>query len=73
MSVPVSVHQPVPDRTLAVWLDLAPDLSCTDSTQAYWVDGEHQPTDLVAAVVTPWEVTGPEGWLGRLTWLMAPT
>ena len=25
-----------------------PDLSCTNSTQAYWVDVEHQPTDLVA-------------------------
>jgi hypothetical protein len=47
MSVPLSVHQPVPDRTLAVWLDSTPDLSCTDSTQAYCVDGEHQPTDLV--------------------------
>jgi hypothetical protein len=43
MSVPVSVHQPAPDRTLAVWLDSTPDLSSTDSTQAYWVDGEHQP------------------------------
>ena len=32
VSVPVSVHQPVPDSTLAVWLALAPDLSCTDST-----------------------------------------
>jgi hypothetical protein len=47
MSVPVSVHQPAPDRTLAVWLDWAPDLSSTDSTQAHCVDGDHQPTDLV--------------------------
>jgi hypothetical protein len=46
MAVPVAVHQPAPDRTLAVWLDSAPDLSSTDSTQAHWVDGEHQPTDL---------------------------
>jgi hypothetical protein len=38
-----------------------PDLSCVDSTQDYAVDVEHQPTDLVAAVVTPWEVT----WAGR--------
>jgi hypothetical protein len=46
MSVPVSVHQPSPERTQAVWLDLAPDLSCMNSTEAYCVDGEHQPTDL---------------------------
>jgi hypothetical protein len=42
----VAVHQPSPDRTLAVWLDSTPDLSCTNSTQAHCVDGEHQPTDL---------------------------
>jgi transposase InsO family protein len=29
------------------WLDLIPDLSCTNSTRAHWVDVEHQPTDLV--------------------------
>jgi hypothetical protein len=46
VSVPVSVHQPSPDRTLAVWLDSTPDLSSTNSTQAYCVDVEHQPTDL---------------------------
>jgi hypothetical protein len=46
VSVPVSVHQPAPDRTLTVWLDLAPDLSCTNSIQDYSVDVDHQPTDL---------------------------
>src|SRR5215203_5136816 len=59
VSVPVSVHQPALDRTVAVWLDSAPDLSCTDSTQAYCVDVEHQPTDLV-----PMEFVEPasRGW-----------
>jgi hypothetical protein len=47
MAVRVAVHQPSPDSTQAVWLDSTPDLSCTDSTQAHWVDVEHQPTDLV--------------------------
>jgi hypothetical protein len=47
MAVRVAVHQPSPDSTQAVWLDLAPDLSCTNSIQAHWVDVEHQPTDLV--------------------------
>jgi hypothetical protein len=46
VAVRVAVHQPAPDRTQAVWLDLAPDLSSTNSTQAYCVDVEHQPTDL---------------------------
>src|SRR4029453_15713627 len=41
-----AVHQPSPDSTQATWLDLAPDLSCTNSTQAHCVDVEHQPTDL---------------------------
>jgi hypothetical protein len=41
MSVPVSVHQPSSDRTLAVLLDSAPDLSCTDSTQDYCLDVDH--------------------------------
>jgi hypothetical protein len=31
---------------LRYWLDSAPHLSCADSTQAYCVDVEHQPTDL---------------------------
>src|SRR5829696_10152393 len=53
MSVPVSVHQPAPDRTLAVWLDSTPDLSSTNSTQADCMDGEHQPTDLVVGVRIP--------------------
>jgi hypothetical protein len=41
MSVPVAAHQPAPDRTLAVWLDSTPELSCTDSTQAHCLDAEH--------------------------------
>ena len=40
--VRVAVHQSAPDRTLAVWLDSAP---CTNSTQEYAVDGEHQPCE----------------------------
>ena len=47
MAVRVAVHQPSPDRPLAIWLDSAPELSCTDSTQAHGVDVEHQPTDLM--------------------------
>jgi hypothetical protein len=50
VAVSVAVHQPAPDRTLAVWLDSTPDLSCTNSTQADWVDVEHQPTDLVLRI-----------------------
>jgi hypothetical protein len=46
VAVRVAVHQPSPDRTQAVSLDSAPDLSCTNSTQAHCVDVEHQPTDL---------------------------
>jgi hypothetical protein len=46
MSVFGVSHQPSSDR-MAVWLDLAPDLSCKDSTQAHCVDGERQPTDVV--------------------------
>ena len=42
-SVPMSVHQPSPDWTLAVWLESTLDLSCIDSTQAHCVDAEHQP------------------------------
>jgi hypothetical protein len=53
VSVPVSVHLPASDRTLAVWLDLAPDLSSADSTQAYCVDVEHQPTDLAVGGSNP--------------------
>ena len=41
VAVCVAVHQPSPDRIQAVWLDSARDLSCTDSTQAYCMDGEH--------------------------------
>src|SRR5829696_9625507 len=48
-----AVHQASPDRTLAVWLDLAPDLSCTNSIQDYCLDVEHQPTDLATAVGQP--------------------
>ena len=53
MSVPVSVHQPALDRTQATWLDSTPDLSCINSTQAYCVDGEHQPTDLAVGRSNP--------------------
>src|SRR5215207_1201020 len=50
VAVRVAVHQPAPDSTQATWLDSAPDLSCTNSTQAYCVDVEHQPTDLAVGV-----------------------
>jgi hypothetical protein len=53
MSVPVSVHQPAPDRTVAVWLDSSPDLTSINSTQAHWVDGEHWPTDLAVGGSNP--------------------
>jgi hypothetical protein len=45
--VRVAAHQPSPDKTLAVWLDSTPDLSSTSGTQAYVVDVEHQPADLM--------------------------
>ena len=51
MAVRVAVHQPAPDSTQAVWLDSAPNLSSTNSTQAHCVDAEHQPTDLAVEVV----------------------
>jgi hypothetical protein len=41
MAVRVAVHQPAPASTQAVSLDLAPDLICTNSTQAHCVDVEH--------------------------------
>jgi hypothetical protein len=41
LSVSVLVHQPVLDRTLAVWLDSTADLSSVNSTQAYCVDVDH--------------------------------
>jgi hypothetical protein len=53
VSVSVSVHEPVPDRTLAISLDLAPDLSCTDSIQDHYMDVDHQPTDLAVGVRIP--------------------
>jgi hypothetical protein len=46
VAVRVAVHQPSPDRTLAVQLDSTPDLTSVNSTQADCVDGEHQPTEL---------------------------
>ncbi len=61
MSVPVSVHQPSPDRTLAVWLDLAPDLSSRESTQDYWVDAEHQPNGVGSQLVGV-VIAGVWGW-----------
>ena len=51
MAVRVAVHQPAPDSTQAVWLDSAPDLSCADSIQAYWVDVEHQPNGVGSRLV----------------------
>ena len=53
VSVSVSVHQPAPDRTQAIWLDSAPDLSSADSTQAHCMDAEHQPTDLAVGGSNP--------------------
>src|SRR5215212_9939920 len=53
VAVPMAVHQPAPDRTVAVWLDLAPDLSCKDSTKDHCVDVEHQPTDLAVGGSNP--------------------
>ena len=53
MAVRVAVHQSSPDRTLAVWLDLVPDLSSTNSTQEYLVDVEHQATDLAVGGSNP--------------------
>jgi hypothetical protein len=50
MAVRVAVHQPSPDRTLAVYLDSTPDLSCTNSTQDHPLDVDHQPTDLAVGV-----------------------
>jgi hypothetical protein len=41
----VSVHQPPLDSTPCDRLDLTPDLSCANSTQAHWVDADHQATD----------------------------
>jgi hypothetical protein len=53
MAVRVAVHQPSPDSTQATWLDLAPDLSCTNSTRDHAVDVEHQPTDLAVGGSNP--------------------
>jgi hypothetical protein len=62
----MAVHQASPDRTLAVWLDSAPDLSCTNSTQPYVLDAEHQPADLaVWGVGSLIDGLGPgRSWLG---------
>ena len=51
MAVRVAVHQPSPDSTWDNWLDSTPDLGSVNSTQAHWVDVEHQPTDLAVRVV----------------------
>src|SRR5213083_2664160 len=65
--VRVAVHQPAPDRTLAVSLDSTPDLSSTNSPQAHCVDAEHQATDLAVGV-------RPRGVdAGRLRARTAPT
>jgi hypothetical protein len=34
-------------------VDSTPDLSSANSTQAHWVDGEHQPTDLAVGGSNP--------------------
>ena len=41
------------DSTQAVSLDLAPDLSSTNSSQAHCVDVEHQPMDLAVGGSNP--------------------
>jgi hypothetical protein len=56
MAVRVAVHQPSPDSTWDNWLDSTPDLSSVNSTQAYCVDVEHQPTDLAVASSNPYGV-----------------
>src|SRR5215212_12008605 len=38
MSVPVSVHQAVPDSTPVIWLESVPDLSCKESTGRHTTD-----------------------------------
>jgi hypothetical protein len=53
VAVRVAVHQPVLDRTLAVQLDSTPDLSSANSTREYWVDVEHQATDLAVGGSNP--------------------
>src|SRR5215213_62252 len=53
MAVRVAVHQPLPDSTWDNWLDSTPDLSSVNSTQAYCVDVEHQPTDLAVGGSNP--------------------
>jgi class 3 adenylate cyclase len=53
MAVRVAVHQPVPDKALAGWLDSTPDLSSTNGTQAHSVDVDHQPTDLAVGGSNP--------------------
>ena len=64
MSVSVSVHQPALDSTSGDRLDWTPDLRCTDSTRAHWVDVEHQPTELVASAGRVGR--GVSGVVGRL-------
>ena len=46
--VSVSVHQPAPDRILAIWPDSTPYLSCMNGTRPYCVDVDHQATDMAA-------------------------
>jgi len=53
MAVRVAVHHPSPDSTWDNWLDSTPDLSSVNSTQADWVDVEHQPTDLAVGGSNP--------------------
>src|SRR5215216_5655025 len=53
MAVRVAVHHPSPDSTWDNWLDSTPDLSSVNSTQAYCVDIESQPTDLAVGGSNP--------------------
>jgi hypothetical protein len=73
VSFSVSVHQPALDRTLAVSLDLPPDLSCTDSIQADCVDVEHQPTDVAvgSSPICRGEFRVP-GWPGCIPCFASP-
>jgi hypothetical protein len=59
MAVRVAVHHPSPDSTWDIWLDSTLDLSSANSTREYWVNVEHQPTDMVLVPdVTP---NAPDG------------
>jgi hypothetical protein len=58
MSFRLSFHLAPLGLTGAHWLDDPPDVSSADSTQADWVDVEHQPTDLAVVTLWAWVATG---------------